>query len=269
MTSLRSCLRLLLAPVLLALLAYIGLCALMFFRQDAMLYFPQPQTPGTEATVRWLPDAGDVRIAYSARERPGGDALIYFGGNAEEVARNLPQFVEAFPEHALYLLHYRGYGASTGRPSEPSLVRDALALFDQVQARHARVVVVGRSLGSGVAVRVASARPVTRLVLVTPFDSLVNVAAEHYPWLPVRWLLRDRYDSWCHAAQVRAPTLIIAAGDDRIIPMASTARLLRHFPRGVADIEVLHRRGHNSVSQDPRYLRLWLRVGVRVGVREH
>ncbi|HEX5755621.1 MAG TPA: alpha/beta hydrolase [Arenimonas sp.] len=253
--------RLLFVSLRLALLVYLSLCALMYLRQDTMLYFPQPLTPGSEATLQWLPDDGDVRVAVSVRERPGRDALLYFGGNAEEVARNLPQFDAAFPDHALYLLHYRGYGASTGEASEAALVRDALALFDQVQARHARVTVVGRSLGSGLAVRVAGARPVARLVLVTPFDSLLNVAAAHYPWLPVRWLLRDRYESWRHAAQVQAPTLIIAAGDDRIIPMASTERLLQRFPHGVASIEILPGHDHNSLSQDPRYLPLWMGLG--------
>ena len=91
---------------------------------------------------------------------------------------------------------------------------------------HRRVVVIGRSLGSGVAVQVASARPVARLILVTPYDSLEEIAAMNYPVFPVRWMMLDRFDSGRHAAKVTAPTLLIAAERDEVIPRASTDRLL-------------------------------------------
>ena len=93
----------------------------------------------------------------------------------------LPGLADAFPDHALYLLHYPGYGGAPGKPSEAAIAADALALFDRVAPQHPRVVVIGRSLGSGVAVQVASARPVARLVLVTPYDSLEEIAAKHVP----------------------------------------------------------------------------------------
>jgi len=133
-------------------------------------------------------------------------------------------------------------------------VADALALFDQVARRHGDVVVVGRSLGTGVAVQLASQRPVSRLVLVTPFDSLAGLAARQFPYFPVRWLLRDRYDSGQYAPRVTAPTLLLAAQHDEIVPAHSTALLLTRFKRGVATLRVIEGVGHNTISESSEYL---------------
>ena len=162
----------------LSLAAYAGMCAMLYTQQRAMLYYPQPMGAGGEARTVRLRKTGP-RVLVSVRELPGATAIVYYGGNAEDVSQNLPRFEAAFPKHALYLLHYRGYGGSEGEPTEAGLYQDALALYDYVRRRHPRVIVVGRSLGSGLAVRVAAARRPARLVLVTPYDSIVGGAAEH------------------------------------------------------------------------------------------
>jgi len=109
-----------------------------------------------------------------------------------------------------------------GVPPEKALFEDAPTLFDAVHAKHADVDVVGRSLGSGIAVYVASVRPVARLVLVTPFDSLRDLAAAQFPYVPVKWLMLDKFESWKYAPHVSAPTRIIAAEHDEIVPRASS-----------------------------------------------
>ncbi|MEO8009753.1 MAG: alpha/beta fold hydrolase, partial [Betaproteobacteria bacterium] len=195
-------------------------------------------------------------LQICVRPRPGANALLYFGGNAEDVAANLPSFSSAFPDYALYFLHYRGYGGSSGQPSEESLHSDAIALFDKIRAEHANVVVVGRSLGSGVAIRLASDRPVSRLVLVTPFDSLQELAVKQFPYLPVRWLLLDKFESWRYAPHVSAPTAILAAEFDEVIPRSSTDRLYSRFTAGVASYRVIAGVGHNSISESVAYLPL-------------
>ena len=244
----RSLLNLLVVLVL----AYAALCAALFFFQRSLIYFPQPRSPGGSASLLTLPTpAGNVWV--STRPRGGSNALIYFGGNAEDVSLSLPGFAAAFAEHAIYLLHYRGYGGSAGAPSEAALIEDGLALFDRVRADHPNIVVVGRSLGSGVALQVASQRSVARLILVTPFDSLEDLAVGQFAWFPVRWLLRDKYQSGQHAPRVTAPTLIIAAEDDEVIPRASTELLQTRFAKGIATLVVLPRTGHNTVEQSPRY----------------
>jgi pimeloyl-ACP methyl ester carboxylesterase len=158
------------------------------------------------------------------------------------------------PNHALYLLHYRGYAGSSGSPSEAANRRDALALFDRARSEHAQVAILGRSLGTGLAVYLASERPVSHLVLITPFDSLEEIAAAHFPFFPVRLLLRDRYDSWRLAPAITAPTTIIAAEHDEVVPLASTERLFTRFAKGLASMKILRGVGHNSISLHPDYI---------------
>lgn len=240
--------------LLLAVCAYAAACVVLFFSQRSLIYFP-PRTaafPAPETSTLAVPGA---TLLVSERPVDGPKALLYLGGNAEDVSASLPLLARVFPERSLYLLHYRGYAGSTGHPTEDALVADALALFDRVAARHDDIVVVGRSLGAAVAVQVASSRPVGKLVLVTPFHSLRGLAAQQFPYFPVRWLLRDSYDAWRNAPQVTAPTLILAAGDDEIIPAHSTHKLLAHFTKSEATMRVIQETGHNSISDSPEYSR--------------
>jgi pimeloyl-ACP methyl ester carboxylesterase len=160
---------------------------------------------------------------------------------------------DAFPHTAIYLLHYPGYGGSSGSPSQQAIFADALALYDRAHADHPNMVVIGRSLGSGVAVWIASQRPVVRLVLITPYDSLVDPAAQQYPFLPVRWLLRDRFESWKYAPTVTAPTRMIVAEDDEIIPRSSSDRLRTRFRSGTVSYVVVPGAGHNTIQDSPNY----------------
>lgn len=183
---------------------------------------------------------------------PGRDrALVYFGGNGERLDTWQDVFADRFPEHTTYLLAYRGYGASDGRPSQPALSADALALVDHVRERHATVDVVGRSLGSAVAVLVATRTTVEHLVLVTPFDSLSATAADLFPGLPVQELVTDRWDSAAIAADVRAPVLVLAAGRDVVVRPARTDALVSALDRPF--VVSFPEAEHNTISDDPGY----------------
>jgi pimeloyl-ACP methyl ester carboxylesterase len=231
---------------------YLTLCAALFVFQRALIYYPQP-AGSSEALLTLTVD--DAQVMVSVRAHNGPKALIYFGGNAEDVSRSLPDFAKAFPDHALFFMHYRGYGGSSGSPSEEAIARDAMALFDKVYAEHPQIVVVGRSLGSGVAVRLASARPASRLLLITPYNSLEELAARQFRWFPVHWLLQDKFESWRYASHITVPTRLIAAEHDEVIPGASTQRLYRHFAQGVASMQVIKGTGHNSISDSPEYFK--------------
>ncbi len=231
--------------------AYLILCAAVFAFQRSLIYHPHPRSSGAPQLVL-SSDVGPVLV--SVRPLLGAPALVYFGGNAEDVSKSLSDMDVAFPGYALYLLHYRGYGGSAGVATEAGLQRDALALFDLVQAMHPKVTVLGRSLGSGLAVKVASERPVARLLLVTPYDSVEDVAARQFPYLPVHWLLTDKYESWRYAPQVKAPTELIAAGADEVIPRASTEQLLKRFAPGIAHLTVIANSGHNSIAARQEYI---------------
>lgn len=233
-------------------LAYLGVCLLLFVVQRSLIYYPPPRTRASEEIERLT--VNGATLAVVVRPLPGPRALLYFGGNAEDVAWSLPELAAAYPAHALFLPYYRGYGESEGSPTEAGLHADAEALFDRVHATHPEVVVVGRSLGSSIALRLATGRPVSRLVLITPFDSLAGVGQRAFPIFPVRWLLRDRYESWRWAPAVTVPTHLIAAERDEIVPAACTKRLLGAFPPGVATLTVVAGADHNSISESPDYL---------------
>lgn len=230
-------------------LVYGAVCALLFFAQRSLLYFPVPGGQPTGAQPLDLPVEG-ATVRVWTRELDGPDALVYFGGNAEDVGQNFGSFAAALPRHALYLVNYRGYGGSTGAPTERALFDDARAVFDHVRRRHKDVAVAGRSLGSGVAVHLARERPVSRLVLVTPYDSIANVAAGIYPFLPVRWLIKDRFDSAARVAGVQAPVLVVIAERDEVIARARSDALVARFRRGQARVEVMEGATHNMLEYE-------------------
>lgn len=232
-----------------AVLAYAALCAALFFFQRSLLYFPQPAHVATPL----VPVDGREGVVASHRALPGAQAVIYFGGNGEDVSQNFAPLAQAFPQHALFLLHYRGYGRSVGKPTEADIAGDALALFDQVHRQHPQVTVIGRSLGSGVATRLASQRPAARLVLITPYDSIEDIAAARFRLFPVRLLLVDKYASWRYAAEVKAPTTVLMAEHDEVIPRRSTEQLMTRFAAGRAALHVVPGTGHNDISLAPGY----------------
>jgi pimeloyl-ACP methyl ester carboxylesterase len=215
-----------------------GLPAAMYFLQDSLLFLPQPYvgtTPAARAgrTVEDLTyeASGGVRLRgwLVHASAPAGRAplAVYFGGNAEEVSW---QAAEPWPaEWSLALVNYRGYGRSEGQPSERDLCADALAIVDALARRPdvdpARIVLVGRSLGAGVATHVAAHRPVAGVVLVSPYDSMTEVGKRHYPWLPVGLLLKHPFDAHSAAPAIGAPLLAIVGGRDTIIPVAHSQRL--------------------------------------------
>ncbi|GAA1767892.1 hypothetical protein GCM10009795_012810 [Nocardioides hankookensis] len=186
---------------------------------------------------------------------PGREhALVYFGGNGEALGWLRPELERRFPDHTSYLVAYRGYGASSGKPSQRALTADAFALVDHAAHRHpeAPVDVLGRSLGSGVAVQVAAHRPIERLVLVTPFDSLAATAGDLFPRLPVRHLVKDRWDSAAIAPEVTADVLVLRAGRDALVRPARTDALLRVL-RPDTHVVDFPDAGHSDLSEDPAY----------------
>lgn len=230
---------------------YIGLCLVFLVFQRSFIYMPRPETANHRAAFTL--DVPGARLRISSRPHEGPKALIYFGGNAEDVAYTLPELAELFPDTAIYLMHYRGYCGSSGRPAEQPLRSDARALFEMVHSRHADVTVVGRSLGSSLAIQLAAEEPVSRLVLIAPFESILRIAQRTAAFLPMSLLLRDRYESWRYAARVTCPTLVIAASHDELVPMEDTQRLLGAFPPGVATLRVIDGADHNTVSETPEF----------------
>jgi pimeloyl-ACP methyl ester carboxylesterase len=245
--------RLFLMILILLCSGYLVACASLFASQRKLIYYPQP-TINTFSYINLA--VADANLQISTRPHFGNKALIYFGGNAEDVALNLSSFSTAFPDYALYLMHYRGYGKSTGALSETALQQDALALFDKVHALHSDIALMGRSLGTGIAVYLASQKAISRLILITPYNSLQEVAQFQMPYFPVSWLLLDKYESWRYAPLITAPTLILAADKDEVIPLSNTQLLSSHFKKELVSLQVLSHSNHNNISQNPQYFPL-------------
>ena len=241
----RSFFRFALASVLVAPpLLYAAACAMLYARQRKVLYTPVPHRNRAVPTIPLGAHDVDVRVSVRPLESPR--AVVYYGGKSEDVSATVPVLGDAFPDAAIYALHYRGFGDSAGAPTEANLVADAMALFDTVRKRHPDVVVVGRSLGTGVAIQVAARRRARRLVLVTPYDSIAEVAATHFRAFPVRWIVQDRFESWRVAPFIRIPTTVIVAERDAVIPIAHTRRLLEHFGPNVVRLVTLKDEDHGS-----------------------
>ena len=254
--------------ILTALAVYAGFCALLFLMQERLIFLRQPLAEGARQVLRELPGTSEVEVRGEDGTRlhgwlrhPVGEEaaprglVIYFGGNAEEVSGQVLDATALAP-WSFAALNYRGYGLSEGSPGEAALTADALAVYDRLADREdvdpERIVAFGRSLGGGVAVQLAAARPVRGVVLVSPFDSVLDVARKHYPFVPVSLLLRHPFDSVARASGIDAPLLVLAGGRDRIIP-ATRSRRLHDAWAGPKRWEALPGADHNDIHTHPGY----------------
>jgi fermentation-respiration switch protein FrsA (DUF1100 family) len=221
--------------VLVALAGYVALVALMYFAQRSMLYFPDTRRHVPAALG--LSRAEEVTLQTSDGERvvawhvpPRGDkpVVLYFQGNGGGLDLRADRFRRLTADGiGLLALNYRGYGGSSGSPSETGLIADALAAYDFAAARYPgqRVALWGESLGSGVAVALAAERPVARLILESPFTSIADVAASVYWFVPVRLLIKDPYHSDARIGKITAPVLVLHGVRDDVVPIRFGERL--------------------------------------------
>jgi uncharacterized protein len=234
------------------LILYFVSAVVVFAFQRAVVFHPTPPAASATGETVSLPVPG-AKLRLIVVRRPGAAAVIYFGGNAESVAASAAELAQAAPDRSWVIVNYRGYGGSSGTPSERALVADALALYDWLRVTHPDIAVVGRSLGSGVAVQLAAARPVRALVLVTPFDSLVRVGQRLLRWLPVAWLARDRFESVRYVPGLSCPTLVLIAEADKVIAPAHARRLVAAFVPGVVSAIEVPGAEHNDIQLWPGY----------------
>ena len=212
--------------VTLATAAMLVLAVLWLF-QRRLIYFPASEVP---PLLEILPGARIVTIStddgltltgwFLAPPAPTA-AMLVLNGNAGSRADRAP-LARALVDHGyeVLLFDYRGYGGNEGSPSEEGLALDAAAAFAALAevATVDRLILFGESLGAAVAARLAVESPPAALVLRSPFSSLEAVAAVHYPYLPARRLLRDRYDTLEPVRMITAPVLVVAGSADRIVP---------------------------------------------------
>ena len=218
-----------------ALVFYCGLVALVYVAQRTLQYFPESFRTAPAAVG--LPEAEEVVLDTADGERvivwhvpPRGEnpVVLYFHGNGASLRWRIERFRALTADGTgLLALSYRGYGGSSGSPTEAGLMNDASATYAFAAARYSpeRIVLWGESLGSGVAVPLAAEKPVGHVILQSPFTSAADVGAAAYWFLPVRLLMKDQYRSDLHIGKVAAPVLVMHGDRDNVVPIALGERL--------------------------------------------
>lgn len=243
------------------ILGYVGLVGLLYFFQEKMLFFPQKlssQNRERLSDYQFEIEHQGVRLhgwfvnRGISEETP---LIIYYGGNGEEISHNL--LLDAFwEEHSFLMVNYRGYGDSEGVPSQTNLFQDALFLLDHIAQQESipleHIILMGRSLGSGVAVHVAKHRMVKAIILITPFDSVKNVAQHHYPFVPVSPLLKHPFDSVALAPEIDIPLLGIIGTNDQIIANSFSHNLIDAW-KGPKQLVTIPGASHNDISLHAPY----------------
>ncbi len=243
--------------ILYLLVGYLLLLLFMYLRQEAFIFFPttaRHQDHGYDKVENYQLQQGAVTLRgwlvnpEFAREK----LLIYYGGNAEDIFLNIDEFSDI--QAGSLFVAYRGYGPSSGSPGEADFFADSLAVIDDMVSRYSpeKIYLIGRSLGSGVACYAAARKEVQGAILISPYDSIENVARSAYPWLPVSLLLKHRFASIKYLDNIHCPLLIIYGGQDRVVSPERTANLIRHVA-GQKEILFLERADHGTIDMIPEY----------------
>jgi uncharacterized protein len=238
--------------------AYLGILLYMYLQQRSLQYFPSRE--GTAPELLGLSGVSEHRVAtpdgetivlWHAEPREGYPTILFFHGNGGEISgrQDRMAFYQSQGFGALFV-SYRGYGGSTGSISEHGFMTDAFTAYDFLRQRGVspdEIAVVGESLGTGVAVQLAAQRPVAALVLGAPFTAAVDVAAEIYPWLPVRLLMKDQFISREYIVNVKVPLLVIHGDADGVIPVGQGRKLfaLANEPK---ELVIIPGAGHEVIG---------------------
>jgi dienelactone hydrolase len=248
---------------IIVLVLYATVCALLYFNQDDLLFHPQPNTPKevTEIlnqypefdTLSFVMKDGNRTCGYISKDtiKEKLPLVIYFGGNAEEVS-HLADFKKYFPNTIMVLINYRSFGLSQGKISEQTMFGDALEVYDKLitnpEIDANNVIVIGRSIGTGVATYLSSQRKVNATVLITPYENMIDVAFEKYPFVPISLLIKHRFESDTYAPNISTPMLALISANDQIIPKHHAYKLKDAWKGKTEALEV--NEDHNSIMNN-------------------
>ena len=223
--------RFLLWLVLAGALGYAGVLGALYVFQRRIVFQPDPSTPDLQAAnvpglvaIHTETSDGLALLAWYRPAQPGQPTLLYLHGNGGNIANRIPRMHRFAPTGwGLFFAEYRGYGGNPGSPSESGFTLDATAAAGWLQARGVAgsdLILYGESIGTGVATRLATTRPVAALILESPYTSIRAIAEARYPWAPVRRLTRDPFELLDLIPQVHAPVLVLQGLHDDIVPPA-------------------------------------------------
>ncbi|MCD6017714.1 MAG: hypothetical protein K0S53_835 [Bacteroidetes bacterium] len=242
---------------------YASICALLYFSQDNLLFHPQPTdkteiakiieaNPGFD-TVSFIMKDGNRTYGFLSKDtlEEKLPLVLYFGGNAEEVS-HLMEYRNYFPNSVMALINYRSFGLSRGIISEKTMFSDALEIYDQLISNPKvdanKVIVIGRSIGTGVATYLSSQRKTTATVLITPYENMIEVAFEKYPFVPIGLLINHRFESDIYAPKIVTPMLALISSNDQVIPKHHAYALTKAWKGSTSVLEV--NEDHNSIMNN-------------------
>ncbi len=239
----------------------------LYFAQEQLIFM---QRKMDSSLLHWIrikyPNAEEVQIktpdnitlhGWYVKNSPETQSplSIYFGGNAEEISEHIIE-LDYFKNWSLLLINYRGYGLSEGSPTETNLFNDALLVYDTFSKRPdidpKRIIAFGRSLGTGVAVYLASQRPLKGVILVSPYDSLTRVAQNIYPYAPISRILKHHFDSITRAPSIKIPLLALIAEKDRTILPSHSFALIKAWG-GTTQQKMIPNTDHNNITLGQDY----------------
>jgi len=242
----------------LMLLLYI-LIGLLFYLFQEWLIFPKRYVPKQMQHHKDFTaisfDTDDKTTLHGMHKilHPNAPTILYFGGNGENVLAMSEIFAQ-FQEYNWLTFNYRGYGKSEGKPSQKAILNDALALYDHFSQEYNIRIALGRSLGTSVATYLTSSREIDKLILITPFDSLANVAKTHYPILqlfPLDILLQHNFDTQKYMQTITTKVYMLVGKYDKVIPKPHSNKLKKSIQRLEHYQEV--EGGHNTIIGTKSY----------------
>jgi hypothetical protein len=233
---------------------------LLYLNQDDLLFHPQPTSKQEIADIlKSYPDFDTLTFIMKDGNRTCGfiskdtikeklPLVLYFGGNAEEVS-HLADYKKYFPNSVMVMVNYRSFGLSQGTISEKTMFADALEAYDKLiinpEIDATKIIVIGRSIGTGVATYLSSQRKTTATILITPYENMIDVAFEKYPFVPISLLIKHRFESDTYAPSITSPMLALISANDQVIPKHHAYKLKEAW-KGKTDVLEVNE-DHNSI----------------------
>ncbi len=242
---------------------YMGVALALYFLQRKLVFSPNPayvspdeiELEGIDEVVLKTKKEGFKLYSWYAKAAPNKPTLLFFHGNGGNVANREEKFRQFMAEgYGVFMLGYRGFGGSEGKPSEEAFVKDAFLAYDYLRdvakIDEEQVVIYGESIGSSVASQLAARVEAKALVLEAPMSSVTAIAQARYPYLRVRPFLRDRFESDRHIANISMPLLIVHGDEDTVIPLKFGQDL---FDAAIEpkELHVIKGGGHNDLYEFP------------------
>ncbi len=245
--------------LILSIIAYIGATLYLYLTQESQIFHFDIVPKKEPKVLKKYPKCKRVKLKVKDGlldgvylDNSSKKLIIYFGGNADD-ATDFLEIIKDINGFDAVAFNYRGNGLSKGIPSQKALYEDAIVIYDKF-AKDKDIYVIGRSLGSGVATYLASKKEIKKLFLITPFDSIENIAKERYPIFPISLLLKYKFDSKKYIEQVKAPIVIFMAEGDKTVSNKSTKNLIKHI-RSNYTLKILKHTTHADILSNENFIK--------------